>query len=167
MTKRYALYNEENIVFQIVECLESEIEYYPGTHIEINNDLIIDFNEKTYSIMDGNIIEHDREKTVKELLQDINNEYEKEVAELTEGIPQSEIATWTKQEAEARAYQDDFNASTPLINTLAQNRGMDKGILVDKIIIKADSYAIAVGKLTGIRQQKEDNLTQGDNNVSS
>lgn len=91
-------------------------------------------------------------------LADISNEYEAQVKELTAGVPESEIKTWTKQELEARAYLADTQAPTPLIDALATYRGVDKVYLVSKIVEKADAYAVAVGQLTGLRQKLEDEL---------
>jgi len=92
----------------------------------------------------------------KTTLEDATKTYEKEVAKLTEGVPPSEVATWTKQELEARSYIADNNAPTPLIESLATARGVDKVYLINKIIEKADAYASAIGTLTGIRQKVED-----------
>ena len=108
---------------------------------------------------DGTITAVFRELTSAELLpytlKDINKEYEDAVRSLTIDTPDSEISTWTKQESEARAYLLDSNASTPFIDAICLAREVDKSYLVGKIIEKADAYAIAVGKLTGIRQKQE------------
>lgn len=88
----------------------------------------------------------------------INNMYEKQVKALTEETPDSEKLTWSKQEAEARAYLVDNTANTPLIDAIVTARGCDREYLVGKIIEKTNSYAIAVGALTGERQKKENEL---------
>ena len=89
------------------------------------------------------------------LMKTANAEFEQEVAALTVGIPKEEQMTWTKQEQEARAYILDSNASTPFIDAICTARGCEKSYLVNKIIEKADEYAVAVGTLTGIRQKLE------------
>lgn len=92
------------------------------------------------------------------LLSQENKNYETAVSQLTSTVPQSEIATWTKQESEARAYLLDNTVSTPLIDSIATARGIGKDYLVAKIIEKADAYAVAIGILTGIRQAKEKDI---------
>lgn len=86
----------------------------------------------------------------------VNTDYEAQVNALTEGVPEAEIKTWTKQELEARAYQANNTASTPLIDALCEARGVSKDYLVGKIIDKAEMYAVAIGSLTGARQKAED-----------
>jgi hypothetical protein len=86
----------------------------------------------------------------------VNIDYEAQVNALTEGVPEAEIKTWTKQESEARAYLADSTTLTPLIDALCEARGVDKDYLVSKIIEKSDMYAVVVGSLTGIRQKAED-----------
>ena len=88
-------------------------------------------------------------------------EYEQSIAQLTAGTPESEKSTWSKQEAEARAYTTDNTASTPLIDGIATARGVDRVYLIGKIIEKADAYTIAIAQLTGVRQAKEDQLMAG------
>lgn len=92
------------------------------------------------------------------LLDKINKEYEDEVAKLTKGVPDTERSTWNKQEQEARLYLEDKNADVPFIKTLAENRGIPLDYLATKIIEKADSYSVALGELTGLRQKEEDSL---------
>ncbi len=89
----------------------------------------------------------------------VNIDYEAQVNALTEGVPEAEIKTWTKQELEARAYKADNTTSTPLIDALCEARGVPKDYLIGKIIDKAEIYAVAVGTLTGIRQKAEDEFT--------
>jgi hypothetical protein len=70
--------------------------------------------------------------------------------------PEVEKRTFTKQEAEARAYTLDVNASTPTLSPIATARNISLSDLVAKTIIKADSYTAQVGALIGQRQFKED-----------
>jgi len=88
----------------------------------------------------------------------VNSDYEQQVNALTQGVPEAEIKTWTKQELEARGYLADVTTPTPLIDALCAARVVPKDYLVAKIIEKADMYAVAVGSLTGIRQRAEDEL---------
>ena len=91
-------------------------------------------------------------------LNEINFTYEKAIATLTPTYPDDERLTFDKQEQEARAWLADNSTSTPFINALAVGRQMDKAELVERIIAKADAFAVASGSLTGQRQRYEDML---------
>lgn len=89
----------------------------------------------------------------------INKDFELAMQQITTGYPPNEIASWSKQEAEARAYAVDLDeASTPLLDALAQARGLTKVDLADRIIVKADLFATVSGQLIGKRQGLEDAL---------
>ena len=115
---------------------------------------------------DGTISTTFRELTNAELLpyvlKDINKEYEDAVRNLTIDTPDSEKQTWLKQESEAMAYLSDTMALTPLIDAMCETRNCTKEYIVNKIIEKADAYAVAIGRLTGTRQAKEKFITQGE-----
>lgn len=89
---------------------------------------------------------------------DINTTFEKLMEPIINGIPSIERESWKKQETEARAYQDNPNASTPLIDALSESRGITKSVLVSRIIEKADLFATVSGRLIGKRQALEDAL---------
>lgn len=101
-------------------------------------------------------------KTVEELkitkLSEINVKYDAAASSLVATYPQTELLTFDKQEAEARAWLADSSAETPLVDALAEGRGMDKAELVRRIIAKADAFALSTGYLTGQRQRYEDLL---------
>lgn len=107
-----------------------------------------------------------RELTYDELLPilaiEAKEEYELKANELIANTPSSEVSTWTKQEAEARAYLLDNTASTPLIDAIYTAREVEKIFLVSKIIEKADAYSIAIGTLLGTKQKQEKQLTPGE-----
>ncbi len=88
----------------------------------------------------------------------INEWYEAEVEKLVKGVPLTERSTWTKQETEARGFIVDNTYSTPLLDTIAVTRNVDKTLLVSKVIEKSDLYTIAIGQLTGEKQRREDLL---------
>lgn len=98
------------------------------------------------------------ERAVKAKLGEINAAYEQEMSAIKAGYPLSEVLSWDKQEAEARAYQADSNAATPFIDALATERGMAKAELVSRIMAKVDMYEQTVGMLTGKRQRLEDQV---------
>lgn len=88
----------------------------------------------------------------------INAAYEAAVSALTSGYPQNEIASWPKQEAEARAWLADNAKPTPWIDSAAATRGVSKTELVLKIIAQADQLAPLHGALTGKRQMLRDQI---------
>lgn len=89
-------------------------------------------------------------------LAEVNAAYDEAVSALVDTYPDAELLTFDKQEAEARAWLADISARTPLINALAEGRGMDKAELVRRIIAKAEAFATTTGYLTGQRQRFED-----------
>lgn len=88
----------------------------------------------------------------------INAAYESAVSTLTAGYPQNEIASWPKQEAEARAWLADNTDPTPWIDGAANSRGIAKQALVTLIIANADALAPLHGALTGKRQMLRDQI---------
>lgn len=98
----------------------------------------------------------ERAKTAK--LHEINAAYEAATSAIVETYPRTELLTFDKQEAEARAWTADNSAETPLVDMLAAGRQMDKAELIHRIIVKADAFALATGYLTGQRQRFEDLL---------
>ena len=91
-------------------------------------------------------------------LNEINALYQQSIATLTPTYPDDERLTFDKQEQEARAWLADNSAPTPFVDALAAGRQMDKAELVNRIIAKADAFAVASGILTGQRQRYEDLL---------
>ena len=64
----------------------------------------------------------------------------------------------THPESEARAYAADPTASTPLLSALATTRGIPLPDLVERVLAKADAFAVASGSIIGQRQALEDRL---------
>ena len=91
-------------------------------------------------------------------LSEINSKYNIATESLVSTYPSTELLTFDKQEQEARAWLKDNNVETPLIDSLAEGRQIDKADLVNRIINKADLFAIQTGYLTGQRQHYEDQL---------
>lgn len=91
-------------------------------------------------------------------LSEINAAADKAMATLTATYPDREISTFDKQEAEARAYSADPTAPTPLLSALAKARGLSMDDLVKRVLIKADTFAVASGYIIGQRQALEDRL---------
>ena len=103
-------------------------------------------------------------------LADISKDYGKAIAALQAGYPASEVLSWPKQEAEARAFVANPDATTPLLDALAATRGIDKVELTRRVILKADAFAQLSGAAIGRRQaldayclpQKERKLHKSD-----
>ena len=91
-------------------------------------------------------------------LDEINSTYNTATSSLVSTYPNTELLTFDKQEQEARAWDADNTAETPLVDMLALGRQMDKAELVRRILLKADAFALATGYLTGQRQRYEDLL---------
>ena len=91
-------------------------------------------------------------------LSEINAAADRAIATLTATYPDREISTFDKQESEARAYAADPTASTPLLSALAQARGISLPDLVERVLAKADAFAVASGFIIGQRQALEDRL---------
>lgn len=91
-------------------------------------------------------------------LAEINAAADAAIAAMTATYPAGEVATFDKQEAEARAYLADATAPTPLLSALSTARGLDRAELVRRVIVKADAFAVASGTIIGQRQALEDVL---------
>ena len=91
-------------------------------------------------------------------LAEINAAADRAIATLTATYPDREIATFDKQESEARAYAADPMSSTPFLSALAEARGISLPDLVERVLAKADTFAVASGSIIGQRQALEDRL---------
>lgn len=160
MIKNYLLHGADGMIKQFTKCDESEIELYQSEYIEYDKDSFEFDPNYTYKVQNGVIVKTERNDSYY-LLTKANADFEAAVSRLTASIPASEVSTWTKQEQEARAYLLDNSSLTPLIDAICLARGIDKSYLVDKIIEKADAYAVAIGTLTGNRQKQEKLIAQG------
>lgn len=88
----------------------------------------------------------------------INRAYELAVATLTAGYPDAEIASWPKQEAEAREFLADPAAHAPWLRNAAEARGINANDLATLIVGNADALAPLHGALTGKRQKLRDEI---------
>ena len=89
---------------------------------------------------------------------EINAAFEHQMQQIVGSYPANEVSSWAKQETEARAYQANNSAATPLLDALASSRSVNKTELVTRIIAKADLFAGISGTLIGRRQGLEDDL---------
>ncbi len=94
----------------------------------------------------------------------INAAYSASVNALTAGYPENEVASWPKQETEARAWMLDNSAQTPWIDSATTARGMLKQDFISLVIANADALAPLHGALSGKRQYLRDQIDAlGDN----
>lgn len=93
-----------------------------------------------------------------ELKAAVNQECDLRMSALVASYPAQEVATFAKQETEARAYLANNAAATPLIDALATNRGVPKAELAARIVAKADAFAVYAGRVIGYRQKLEDQI---------
>ena len=76
-----------------------------------------------------------------------------QIDHIGKGYPQFERDTFAIQESEANAYVKDKEASTPFIDNLCLNRGIDKGIMVAKILANAEALKLATAPIIGHYQK--------------
>lgn len=136
----------------------------PEDAIEISDELYALYQSAKicrFDVVSGEVVEYQSPAPTLEALKlknlgDINTAFEEAMLPIINGIPAIERESWKKQETEARAYVADSAAQTPLIDALAETRGVDKAELVSRIITKADLFATISGQLIGKRQALED-----------
>lgn len=89
-------------------------------------------------------------------LEELNASYESFVNKLT-GLPQTEILTWSNQEAEARAFiASKQESDAPMLSSLSKTRGIPLAVLCEKVIKKAEAYRSFIAYAIGKRQAYED-----------
>ena len=76
-----------------------------------------------------------------------------QIDNIGKNYPQFERDTFAVQETEANAYVKDKEASTPFIDNLCLNRGIDKGIMVAKILANAEALKLATAPIIGQYQK--------------
>ena len=83
--------------------------------------------------------------------------YNTSVTALVGNTDQYELTSWTKQEAEARAYVASNKAITPLLSGMIVARGLGETVLqfANLIIANADSYQAAYATILGTYQAKQ------------
>lgn len=152
---KYVLLNENGTPKGFYDdTVHSEI---PTGAIEITEEQWLDFinNSGKRKFENGILVEYVYVPTFIEAkstkLLTIKTDYENSLKAMIGDTDPAEMASWTKQEAEARAWSADNNAITPIIDNLIIGRAMgeSKADLVAKIILKADGYAVAYAQILG------------------
>ena len=156
---KFAYFNNEGRVETAIN--DQTISQIPEGAFELNDeqfanrfDLLVVENQLTISPIPPILPTLPELKAIKKA--QINGAFEQTMQMITAGYPQDEIASWGKQEQEARAFVADAESATPLIGALSATRGVEKSDLVGRIIYKADAFAQISGQLIGKRQALED-----------
>lgn len=142
--------------------------YDRRTHkIEPRIDLIP--NGKDF-IQQFNVISLSEEELSKELeraksekLEKVNSIFNNKMKSLVSSYPEMEIATFYKQEEEARLIINNEEPKTNMLASLAEQRGIELKDLAQKIINKSNEFATASGYVLGQRQKIEDQINSANN----
>ncbi len=76
-----------------------------------------------------------------------------EIKNIVKDYPQFEIDTFATQESEANAYMKDNEAPTPFIDNLCLNRGIEKSVMVAKVLANAEALKLATAPIIGHYQK--------------
>lgn len=76
-----------------------------------------------------------------------------QIDQIAKGYPQFERDTFAIQESEANAYMKDNGAPTPFIDNLCLNRGIEKSVMVAKILANAEALKLATAPIIGQYQK--------------
>ena len=97
-------------------------------------------------------------KKKEELALKIRNKYAKMMDDIVKPYLKTEQLTWDAQVKEANAYLFNNQASTPMLQALATNRGVTLSDLVSWIKENEMQYKQTVGTLLGMQQAELDAL---------
>ena len=78
---------------------------------------------------------------------------QQQINQIAKDYPQFEKDTFTTQENEANAYMKDNEAPTPFIDNLCLNRGVEKSVMVAKILANAEALKLATAPIIGQYQK--------------
>jgi len=73
-------------------------------------------------------------------------------------VPEFEVATWTIQALEAKAWHADNAAATPTLDAIAAARGVPVDMLKQKAYEKAVKFEMLTAHIAGLRQAAEDKI---------
>ena len=76
-----------------------------------------------------------------------------QIDHIGKSYPQFERDTFAVQETEANVYMKDKEAPTPFIDNLCSSRGIDKDIMVAKILANAEALKLATAPIIGQYQK--------------
>ena len=94
-----------------------------------------------------------------EKLAEINAACDRILSDAVSAYPETEILTFDRQTAEAKAYRTSGKAEeAPLLSALAQGRGIGLDDLAERVIAKHQAFSLLFGTVIGQRQALEDRL---------
>ncbi len=85
-------------------------------------------------------------------------EFRAAIASIKSGYTDDERETWDQQKSEAQALVLDESAATPMIDGMAEERGVARRDIAERILAKADVYDRAAGRALGRMQRIKDDL---------
>lgn len=88
----------------------------------------------------------------------LNAAFEAALATVQSATPESERATWARQDDEARGVAQRTWRDPPLLTAIAAARGVSVEWLAERVLVKAGALAALVGPLVGQRQRLEDRI---------
>jgi hypothetical protein len=90
-------------------------------------------------------------------LAEVTATYNTAISSLVGDTDKFELASWAKQEEEAKAYIASNIAITPLLSGMVASRGLGETVLdlAHKIIAKSDAYQVAYASILGTYQAKQ------------
>lgn len=93
-------------------------------------------------------------------ISEINASFNQIYSGISNEYPEGERLTWDTQRTEVLAWLADNSVSTPIMDTIASSRGIDREVLIGKAAIKIQEYTNLGGTLVGKRQGYEDAILQ-------
>lgn len=92
----------------------------------------------------------------------INEQSQSYMQAIEDEYPEFEKRTWPTQKAEVEAWVSDNNNPTPLLDTIALSRGMDRLTLLNKTYNKVIQYNNTAATLAGKRQLLESQINDSN-----
>ena len=89
----------------------------------------------------------------------INAAYEQAMTAIRAEEPPSALLTYSEQRTEAEGWMSNTDTPTPMLDTLAGTRGLEKAELVRRVLVKASLYKPVSGLLLGQQQRLIDDVT--------
>ena len=88
----------------------------------------------------------------------INAAYEQAMTAIRAEEPPSALLTYSEQRTEAEGWMSDSDTPTPMLDTLAGTRGIEKTELVRRVLVKSALYKPVSGLLLGQQQRLMDDV---------
>jgi hypothetical protein len=113
-------------------------------------------NRGDYNYVNGQLVFDAIGQLERDKNTEIDAAYKAAIGVVSDAYPSTERDSWTKQDAEARAWTADHAAVTPFLTALAAARGIPIADLAAKVLGKADAYVVYAAQTIGRRQARQD-----------